>query len=194
MTVAQAGEGADELFFGYPSWATLLRLQEADDLPVPRAVKRGGLSALRLAGRATSRPYEYLRRGAEGVPVFWGGAEAFTEEQKQRLLSPRLRRELAGIDVVGRARPDPRPVRRGGGGAVARQLDELPRPAPPAARAAADADRQDEHGRVARGARSVSRPPVRRAGALDPDERQEARRRVEARAARAPSAASSRTS
>ena len=97
VTVAQAGEGADELFFGYPSWATLLRLQEADDLPVPRAVKRGGLSALRLAGRATSRPYEYLRRGAEGVPVFWGGAEAFTEEQKQRLLSPRLRRELAGI-------------------------------------------------------------------------------------------------
>ena len=97
VTVAQAGEGADELFFGYPSWATLLRLQEADDLPVPRAVKRGGLSALRLAGRATSRPYEYLRRGAEGVPVFWGGAEAFTEEQKQRLLSPRLRRELAGV-------------------------------------------------------------------------------------------------
>ncbi len=97
VTVAQAGEGADELFFGYPSWATLLRLQQADDLPVPRAVKRGGLSALRLAGRATSRPYEYLRRGAEGVPVFWGGAEAFTEEQKQRLLSPRLRRELAGV-------------------------------------------------------------------------------------------------
>ena len=31
------------------------------------------------------------------MPVFWGGAEAFTEEQKQRLLSPRLRRELAGI-------------------------------------------------------------------------------------------------
>ena len=29
--------------------------------------------------------------------MFWGGAEAFTEEQKQRLLSPRLRRELAGI-------------------------------------------------------------------------------------------------
>ena len=50
VTVAQAGEGADELFFGYPSWATLLRLQEADDLPVPRAVKRGGLSALRARG------------------------------------------------------------------------------------------------------------------------------------------------
>jgi asparagine synthase (glutamine-hydrolysing) len=97
VTVAQAGEGADELFFGYPSWRTLLRLQQADDLPVPRAVKRAGLSALRVTGRAETRPYEYLRRGASGLPVFWGGAEAFTEEQKRRLLSPRLRRELAGL-------------------------------------------------------------------------------------------------
>jgi asparagine synthase (glutamine-hydrolysing) len=97
VTVAQAGEGADELFFGYPSWRTLLRLQRADDLPVPRAVKRAGLGALRAAGQAEKRPYEYLRRGAEGQPVFWGGAEAFTDEQKRRLLSPRLRRELAGV-------------------------------------------------------------------------------------------------
>src|SRR5581483_9127706 len=95
VTVAQAGEGADELFFGYPSWRTLLRLQRAGDLPIPgRGV---GLAALRAAGRETTRPYEYLRRSAHGVPVFWGGAEAFTETQKQRLLSPRLRRELAGL-------------------------------------------------------------------------------------------------
>ena len=95
VTVAQAGEGADELFFGYPSWRTLLRLQRASDLPVPG--KRLGLAALRAAGQETKRPYEYLRRGAEGAPVFWGGAEAFTEEQKRRLLSPRLRRELDGL-------------------------------------------------------------------------------------------------
>jgi asparagine synthase (glutamine-hydrolysing) len=95
VTVAQAGEGADELFFGYPSWRTLLRLQRADDLPVPG--KALGLAALRALGRDGGRPYEYLRRGAAGLPVFWGGAEAFMETEKRRLLSPRLRRELAGV-------------------------------------------------------------------------------------------------
>jgi asparagine synthase (glutamine-hydrolysing) len=95
VTVAQAGEGADELFFGYPSWRTLLRLQRADDLPVPG--KQLGLAALRALGRDGGRPYEYLRRGSTGLPVFWGGAEAFMETEKRRLLSPRLRRELAGL-------------------------------------------------------------------------------------------------
>jgi asparagine synthase (glutamine-hydrolysing) len=95
VIVAQAGEGADELFWGYPSWKTSLRLQRANDLPVPSSLKRLGLSALRLAGQETTRPYEFLRRGAGGQPVFWGGAEAFTETQKRRLLSERLRREHA---------------------------------------------------------------------------------------------------
>jgi asparagine synthase (glutamine-hydrolysing) len=95
VIVAQAGEGADELFWGYPSWRTHLRLERANALPVPRAAKQLGLAAMRGVGRSTSRPYEFLRRGTDGIPVFWGGAEAFTESQKQRLLSPRLRREHA---------------------------------------------------------------------------------------------------
>ena len=97
VVVAQVGEGADELFLGYPSWRTLLRLQHADALPVPRAAKRAGLAAIGAAGKSTSRQYEYLRRGAEGQPVFWGGAEGFMEEQKQRLLGPELRGELDGF-------------------------------------------------------------------------------------------------
>ncbi|HZQ16263.1 MAG TPA: asparagine synthase (glutamine-hydrolyzing) [Gaiellaceae bacterium] len=88
--VCQAGEGADELFWGYPSWRTHLRLQRAHDLAVPRSAKRLGLKALALAGRADTRPFEFLRRGSEGVPVFWGGAEAFTESQKRRLAGPAL--------------------------------------------------------------------------------------------------------
>ena len=95
VIVAQAGEGADELFCGYPSWRTHLRLERANALPVPKTVKRLGLAALRAAGQSTSRPHEFLRRGAEGLPVFWGGAEAFTETQKRRLLSARLRRDHA---------------------------------------------------------------------------------------------------
>jgi asparagine synthase (glutamine-hydrolysing) len=95
VVVAQAGEGADELFWGYPSWKTSLRLQRANDLPVPASLKRLGLAGLRLAQQERTRPYEFLRRGADGLPVFWGGAEAFTETQKRRLLSQRLRREHA---------------------------------------------------------------------------------------------------
>jgi asparagine synthase (glutamine-hydrolysing) len=97
VVVCQLGEGADELFWGYPSWKTLLRLQRYDDLPVPAPLKRAGLASLGLAGQDRRREYELLRRGSEGLPIFWSGAEAFTETEKQRLLSPRLRRELSGL-------------------------------------------------------------------------------------------------
>ncbi len=42
VVVCQVGEGADELFWGYPGWKTMLRIQEYDDLPVPRFVKQAG--------------------------------------------------------------------------------------------------------------------------------------------------------
>jgi asparagine synthase (glutamine-hydrolysing) len=51
---------------------------------------------LRLLGRGDTFPYEWLQRGASGRPIFWGGAEAFTSNQKQRLLSSRLRRKFRG--------------------------------------------------------------------------------------------------
>ena len=97
VIVAQVGEGADELFCGYPWWKRALALQKYDDLPVPRVAKRAALAALRALGKDESMRYEWLRRGSEGLPVFWGGAEAFAQVEKERLLSPRLRRELAGL-------------------------------------------------------------------------------------------------
>jgi len=105
VIVCQVGEGADELFCGYPTWRSLLKLQALDDLPVPPVLKRLGLSALRLANGATSRHYEYLRRGAHRLPVFWSGAEAFTEEQKLRLLGPAMRREFRGATSWEALRP-----------------------------------------------------------------------------------------
>lgn len=95
VIVCQVGEGADELFCGYPQWKTALELQRLDDLPVPGPLKQLGLAALRLAGRGQGFRYEWLRRGAQGRPVFWGGAEAFTEAQKQRLLGPEMRRDVS---------------------------------------------------------------------------------------------------
>jgi asparagine synthase (glutamine-hydrolysing) len=96
VKVCQAGEGADELFFGYPRWRTFRRLERANELPVPAAVKRGGLALLGLAGQGYGWPYELLRRGVTGETVFWGGAEAFPEARKRRLLGAEIRRELDG--------------------------------------------------------------------------------------------------
>ena len=95
VIVCQVGEGSDELFCGYPSWKLRLQLQHLGNLPVPRALKGIGLAGLGLAGREKSLEYEWLRRNVEQLPVFWGGAEAFTETHKGSLLSHRLRRQFA---------------------------------------------------------------------------------------------------
>jgi len=97
VVVAQVGEGADELFCGYPAWRQSLRLAALNRAPVPRAAKRAGVRALAAVGRGDTFYTEYLQRGADDRPVFWGGAEAFPEAAKRRLLGPRLRQELAGL-------------------------------------------------------------------------------------------------
>ena len=97
VTVCQVGEGSDELFCGYPSWKISLQLQRWGNLPVPRSLKALGMFGLGLAGRHDKMEYELLRRNCEQLPVFWGGAEAFTETQKKSLLSPRLRAKFAGF-------------------------------------------------------------------------------------------------
>ena len=103
VIVAQVGEGADELFWGYPAWKVYRNLQRYDDLPVPAVFKRAGVAAATRIGKGERREVEFLRRGADDQPIFWGGAEAFTHAQKQRLLSTRLRGELDGLsswDVI----------------------------------------------------------------------------------------------
>lgn len=105
VIVCQVGEGSDELFCGYPDWKRSLRLQGYDDLPIPRAFKKLGLLAMGWTGRRERAGYEWLRRGANGQPVFWGGAEAFTQEQKTALLSPRLRKAFSGLTSWEALRP-----------------------------------------------------------------------------------------
>jgi asparagine synthase (glutamine-hydrolysing) len=96
VIVCQVGEGADELFCGYPSWKTHLRMQALDDLPGAGVLGRLGLGALAALGKDQDFRYEFLRRGSRGQPIFWGGAEGFPEARKQALLSPRLRAQFAG--------------------------------------------------------------------------------------------------
>ncbi|MDH3257328.1 MAG: asparagine synthase (glutamine-hydrolyzing), partial [Nitrospinota bacterium] len=48
VTVCQVGEGADELFWGYPKWKFRLELQYKNDWPVPSFIKKFGLAGLRF--------------------------------------------------------------------------------------------------------------------------------------------------
>lgn len=97
VTVCQVGEGADELFIGYPSWQAALDRQFWADMPGAPALARAAVPALRAAGYGDTYQFEAIRRASLGQPLFWGGAEAFTEAEKQRLLAPPVRDRLRGL-------------------------------------------------------------------------------------------------
>jgi asparagine synthase (glutamine-hydrolysing) len=97
VVVCQVGEGADELFHGYPSWITIRRLQSLNDILLTNPVRKLALWGLGLVGRVPERRLEYLGRGSRGEPVFVSGAAIFTEGQKQRVLASPLRARLSGL-------------------------------------------------------------------------------------------------
>jgi len=112
VIVCQVGEGSDELFCGYKYWNDSLRLQRCTSwLPSPKILRSLGLAGLALVERAGTPSYrrefscEVLRRGLSNRPVFWGGAEVFSDSQKQRLLSPRLRKRFGGFSSWEALRP-----------------------------------------------------------------------------------------
>ena len=103
VTVCQVGEGADELFIGYPSWQAALGRQAYADYPAARGLARAAVPALRAAGYGETYQFEAIRRASLAQPLFWGGAEAFTDGEKQALLGPALRDRLRGLtswDVI----------------------------------------------------------------------------------------------
>jgi asparagine synthase (glutamine-hydrolysing) len=105
VVVCQLGEGADELFIGYPSWIEALKRQHWNDLPVPNTAKRMRAPGWPRSRRDRTVHAEWLRRGARNEPLFWGGAEAFTDAEKRRLLSPRLRGTLRDVTSWDAIRP-----------------------------------------------------------------------------------------
>ena len=48
---------------------------------------------------------EWLRRASVNQPIFWGGAEAFSELEKQKLLHPRLRKHFSQFSSYEAIRP-----------------------------------------------------------------------------------------
>src|SRR5256712_4497806 len=112
VIVCQVGEGADELFWGYKYWKDSLRLQRFSNLlPIPSALRNLGLAGLNFVERGRKASYdrqfscEVLRRALSNRPVFWGGAEVFSDSQKRQFLSPRLRKRFAGLSSWEALRP-----------------------------------------------------------------------------------------
>ena len=97
--VLQVGEGADELFGGYSHWMAALQLHRGwwqAYGALPRPVRQAALAAAPL--QRDGLRYEYMRRGAAGEELFWGGAIAFGEARKRRLLAPGAARRAAGLN------------------------------------------------------------------------------------------------
>ena len=103
MKVCQVGEGADEIFWGYPSWKIHTDIAKYGSIPMPGFAKQLALMGLRMAGKGETFAYEEIRRVLEGEIGFWSGAEAFVERHKRGILSARLRdkfRNASSASVV----------------------------------------------------------------------------------------------
>lgn len=105
VTVAQVGEGSDELFWGYAGWKTFLQLEKWNKLPVPMFLKKSAFSALNIFGRGDRVYTEFLRRATVKQPIFWSGAEGFYEYKKRRMVSQRIAQKFADYTSFEAIRP-----------------------------------------------------------------------------------------
>jgi asparagine synthase (glutamine-hydrolysing) len=96
VIVCQVGEGADELFCGYPSWERWIKFQRYSKVPLGRTGMSVAASLIGLTSKGGGLMHERFIRGGSGTPVFWSGAEAFSDSQKKMLLSPGLRKRFKG--------------------------------------------------------------------------------------------------
>lgn len=93
VVVCQVGEGSDELFFGYEEWKEILKSERYLKL-LPKFSKEIILKILEHMDMDYGTVYERIRRSKSNQMLFWGGAEAFPEREKNRILSPRLRKKF----------------------------------------------------------------------------------------------------
>jgi asparagine synthase (glutamine-hydrolysing) len=95
VTVCQVGEGADELFWGYPMWKMKLKLQQFNNMPFPNSFKKMALKGLSFFGKEEKHYYEWLRRGTNRLPIFWGGSEGLNENRKESVLSSEINNQFS---------------------------------------------------------------------------------------------------
>lgn len=90
VSVVQVGEGADELFFGYPTYAQYKNFHDRMWQPakkfIPPFLRKGiSYAGSFVAGKRLNH-LELLNNWAQDRELFWGGALAFNELQKHHLL------------------------------------------------------------------------------------------------------------
>jgi asparagine synthase (glutamine-hydrolysing) len=106
VVVCQVGEGADELFHGYPAWIDQRRVQRLSNRIPGSIARHATATALRWSRRLTANRVEYLERAARHEPTFLGGVSVFTEREKARLLSSSVRSRIAGLRAFDAIRTD----------------------------------------------------------------------------------------
>jgi asparagine synthase (glutamine-hydrolysing) len=95
VVVCQVGEGSDELFHGYDSWAKYRKYQSIAD-SVPKFILQAMSGLTGIAGLDPTRS-DMIERSGKGNPIFMGGALGLTDRQINGLLSPDVQRELGGV-------------------------------------------------------------------------------------------------
>ena len=106
VKVVQVGEGADELFYGYPTYMRYKNIHDRFMSPLqkvlPKSVRKGIAGAVK--GFFSKRPdyVELTRNWAEKRKVLWGGAIAFGEHQKEQVLNAHFLQDsgLFGHDSI----------------------------------------------------------------------------------------------
>lgn len=107
VTMAQVGEGSDELFAGYDQYRLVLNFwktwwRKLEHVPSP--LKKLLFSLSKITGHpAYDLHREQLRRLANAEEFFWGAAIAFSEFTKWDILSKNFRRQMDGrssFDIV----------------------------------------------------------------------------------------------
>lgn len=96
VVVCQVGEGADELFWGYPHWKMVLRFQNIADTFLPKFILKIAVNILSLLGLDKDWRFEAVRRVSLGQPIYWG-PEPYPHLEKMKLLSPRMKKLFANI-------------------------------------------------------------------------------------------------
>ena len=92
VKVCQVGEGADELFFGYTNWARTSKINRMFNNPFfINPIKKVVAKLMRLFSLDHKHSHDLLTRSIKKLPIFWSGAEAFTESEKFRIFSDNMK-------------------------------------------------------------------------------------------------------
>lgn len=109
LKVVQVGEGADELFFGYAMYARYAHLHNSVFQKMNTIIPARLRQAVSLVAEEFyhNQPFkrELIASWRKGEALFWGGALAFGETQKQEMFGPRFEDDSIYDTVVDQIYP-----------------------------------------------------------------------------------------